>query len=156
MRVSAKAEYAIRAAIELATQPAELPVKADQIAVAQNIPLRFLENILAELRKNDLVESSRGADSGYWLTRPPTDITIADVIRAVEGPLGSVRGERPDQVSFPGSAKPLQDVFLALRANIRIVVEAVTLADVVSGDLPETVRDLARHPEAIAGGSTEL
>ena len=150
MRVSAKADYAVRAVTELATAPQDLPIKGDQIAIAQDIPLRFLENILAELRQHDIVHSRRGADGGYWLARSPDDITVAEVIRAVEGPLASVRGERPDQLSYRGAAKPLEGVWLALRANIRIVLEAVTLADVVAGDLPEPVRGLAEHPEATA------
>ncbi len=150
MRISAKADYAVRAAIELATQPAELPVKSDQIAIAQDIPLRFLENILAELRQHDIVQSSRGADGGFWLARSAKDISVAEVIRAVEGPLASVRGERPDQLSYRSSSKPLQDVWLALRANIRVVLEPVTLADLVAGALPEPVPELSEHPEATA------
>ena len=154
MRVSAKADYAVRATIELATQPPELPIKGDQIALAQDIPIRFLENILAELRQHDIVHSQRGANGGYWLARTPDDLTVADVIRAVEGPLASVRGERPDQLNYRGAAKPLEDVFLALRANIRIVLESVTLADVVANDLPEPVRGLSQHPEATADRPT--
>ncbi len=150
MRVSAKADYAVRAAIELATQPQELPIKGDQIAISQDIPLRFLENILGELRQHGIVHSRRGADGGYWLARSPDDITVAEIIRAVEGPLASVRGERPDQLGYRGSAEPLKDVWLALRANIRIVLESVTLHDVVSGALPEPVRGLSAHPEATA------
>ncbi len=119
MRVSAKADYAVRAAVELATQPAEVPVKADQVAVSQDIPLRFLENILYELRRNDIVELSRGADGGYYLSRPAAMITLAEVIRAVEGPVGSVHGDEPAGLTYLGSAKPLQDVWLALRANVR-------------------------------------
>jgi Rrf2 family protein len=154
MRVSAKADYAVRAVIELATAPSELPIKGDQISVAQDIPMRFLENILAELRQHDIVHSRRGADGGYWLARSPDDITVAEVIRAVEGPLAVVRGERPDQLSYQGASKPLQDVWLALRANIRIVLESVTLADVVAGELPEPVRGLSEHPEATADRPT--
>lgn len=127
-----------------------MPVKGDQIAIAQDSPLRFLENILAELRQHDIVFSRRGADGGYWLARPADDITVAEVIRAVEGPLASVRGERPDQLAYIGASKPLQDVWLALRANIRVVLESVTLADVVAGALPEPVRGLSEHPEATA------
>jgi Rrf2 family protein len=150
MRVSAKADYAVRAMIELATQPAETPVKADQIAVAQDIPLRFVEIILAELGHNDLVDASRGPDGGYSLSRPAGEISIADVVGAVEGSPASVRGERPDQVAYLGSSKPLQGVWLALRANIRIVLEGVSLADVVAGALPEPVRGLSEHPQATA------
>jgi len=147
MRVSAKADYAVRAAVELATQPPDVPVRADQIAVSQDIPLRFLENILHEMRNNDLVESQLGADAGYWLTKPAAEITIADVMRSVEGPIGAVRGENPHEVPYRGSAKPLQDVWLALRANVGAVLEKVTLADVVAGALPAPVRELSAQPE---------
>ena len=148
MRVSAKADYAVRAAIELASAPAGEPVKGDAIAAAQGIPLRFLENILAEMRQQGLVHSRRGQDGGYWLARPADDITIAEVIRAVEGPLASVRGGRPDDLAYRGAAEPLKDVWVALRANVRSVLETVTLADVVRGALPEPVRELAEHPES--------
>ena len=130
-------------------------MKADQIAVSQDIPLRFLENILYELRQHDIVELSRGADGGYYLSRPADEITVADVIRAVDGPVGAVHGDEPDELTYLGSSKPLQDVWLALRANVRIVLETVTLADVVAGALPEPVRELSAHPEATAGSPTE-
>jgi Rrf2 family protein len=155
MRISAKADYAVRAMVQLAAQPGDAPVKADLIAVSQDIPLRFLENILHELRQGDLVELGRGADAGYTLARPPAEITVAEVISAVEGPVASVHGRDPDGLAFPGSAKPLQDVWLALRANVRVVLGSVTLADVVAGDLPEPVLELAAHPEATAGSSIE-
>ena len=148
MRVSAKADYAVRAAVELATQPPEVPVRADQIAVSQEIPLRFLENILREMRNNDLVESQLGAEAGYWLARPAAEITIADVIRSVEGQVGTVRGAGPHELTYRGSAKPLQEVWLALRANVGAVLETVTLADVVAGALPASVRALSEHPAA--------
>jgi Rrf2 family protein len=149
MRVSAKADYAVRAAVELAAAPPDQPVKGDAIAVAQEIPLRFLENILAEMRQQGLVHSRRGQEGGYWLARPPDDVTIAEVIRAVEGPLASVRGERPEQLAFGGTAEPLKGVWVALRAHIRSVLETVTLADVVAGELPEPIRELAEHPDSI-------
>jgi Rrf2 family protein len=123
------------------------PVKGDRIAEAQEIPLRFLENILGELRHAGLVQSRRGMDGGYWLARPPDDVTLAEIIRAVEGPLASVRGEPPNELSFTGAAKPLRDVWIALRANIRDILESVTLADVVAGDLPEPVREIAARPD---------
>jgi Rrf2 family protein len=148
MRVSAKADYAVRAAIELASAPADEPVKGDAIASAQDIPLRFLENILAELRQQGLVHSRRGQEGGYWLARPADDITIAEIIRSVEGPLASVRGARPDELAYSGAAEPLKGVWVALRASIRSVLETVTLADVVAGVLPEPVRELAEHPES--------
>jgi len=156
MRVSAKADYAVRAAVELATQPAEVPMKADQVAASQDIPLRFLENILHELRQGDIVELSRGADGGYYLARPAAMITVAEVIRAVDGPVAAVHGHEPEELAYQGSSEPLQDVWLALRANVRMVLESVTLADVVAGALPEHVRALSAHPEATAGHPTSL
>ena len=148
MRVSAKADYAVRAMIELALEGDEAePVKGERIAEAQAIPLRFLENILAELRHAGLAQSRRGIDGGYWLARAADDITVADIIRAVEGPLATVRGEPPDELSFDGGAKPLREVWLALRANIREILESVTLADIASGELPEPVRAIAEHPD---------
>jgi Rrf2 family protein len=148
MRVSAKADYAVRAMVALAADGAEKgPVKGDRIAEAQEIPLRFLENILGELRHAGLVQSRRGMDGGYWLAKPAEEVTIAEVIRVVEGPLASVRGEPPNELSFTGAAKPLREVWIALRANIREILESVTLADVVAGDLPEPVREIAGRPE---------
>lgn len=124
------------------------PAKGDQVAEAQAIPLRFLENILGELRQHGLVHSRRGPDGGYWLGRDADDITLADVIRAVEGPLATVRGEAAEALDYRGEADLLKEVWLALRANIRQVLESVTLADVVSGELPEPIGTLAAHPEA--------
>jgi Rrf2 family protein len=155
MRVSAKADYAVRAAVELATQPPEVPVGSDQIALSQDIPLRFLENILYELRQHDLVERYHGVDGGYFLARPSTEITVAEVIGAVDGPVAAVHGERPDALHYRGSSASLQGVWLALRANVRLVLESVTLADVVAGDLPEPVLELSGHPEATAGHPIE-
>ena len=148
MRISAKADYAVRAMIELAAESrVERPVKGDQIAEAQAIPLRFLENILAELRHAGLVQSRRGTEGGYWLSRPADDVTLAEIIRAVEGPLATVRGAPPDELVLEGDARPLQEVWIALRANIREILESVTLADVASGDLPEPVHAIAEHPD---------
>jgi Rrf2 family protein len=146
MRVSAKADYAVRAALQLAAA-ADGPVKGETIAEAQDIPLRFLENILAELRHAGLVQSQRGADGGYWLARKPSEVKIADIIRAVEGPLASVRSERPEELDYQGVAEPLRDVWIALRANIRDVLELVTLADVVERDLPPSVVKLTKGDE---------
>ena len=149
MRVSAKADYAIRAMVELAsTASEERPAKGELIAAAQLIPVRFLENILGEARVHGLVHSRRGTEGGYWLAREPDEITLAEIIRAVEGPLATVRGEAVDALEFPGAAAPLRQVWLALRANIRQILETVTLADVVSGELPEPIGTLAEHPEA--------
>jgi Rrf2 family protein len=146
VRVSAKADYAVRAAIELAAA-ADGPVKGEQIANAQKIPLRFLENILGELKHARLVHSQRGAEGGYWLGRPPEEITLAEIIRAVEGPLASVRGERPEEIEYRGTSKPLQRVWIALRGSIREVLEGVTLADLVADELPEAVLELTERPE---------
>jgi Rrf2 family protein len=140
MRVSAKADYAVRAMIELAATGTEgEPCKGELIAEAQDIPVPFLENILAELRHHGLVQSRRGAQGGYWLARLPSEVTIADVIRAVEGPLASVRGDRPEELRYQGTAVPLERVWIALRSNIRDVLERVTLADVVADELPTDV-----------------
>ena len=147
MRLSAKADYAIRAAVELAAA-GDGPVKAERVSQAQSIPLRFLEHILLDLKHADLVASQRGAEGGYWLARAPADITLAEIIRAVEGPLANVRGVRPEELAYGGTAQPLRDVFVALRANVRAVLEAVTLADVAAGELPEVVRELVRDREA--------
>ena len=143
MRVTAKADYAVRAAVEIAAA-GDGPVKGETISEAQQIPVRFLENILGEMRHAGLVRSQRGAEGGYWLSRPPAEIAIADIIRAVEGPLASVRSEPPEDLDYIGSAEPLQTVWLALRVNIRAVLETVTLADVVAGTLPAEVTSLVK------------
>ena len=146
MRVSAKADYAVRAVVELAAA-GKGPVKGDRIAKAQGIPLRFLENILGELRHAGLVRSQRGAEGGYWLARPADEISLADVFRAVEGPLASVRSERPEDLAYEGTAEPLREVWVALRAGIREVLESVTLADVVANELPDSVSRLMADAE---------
>ena len=148
MRISARADYAVRAAVELAAADEGRPTKGDAIAQAQGIPLKFLENILGDLRHAGLVRSQRGADGGYWLGRPANEITVADIIRAVEGPLASVRGGPPEEVDYKGAAEPLQQVWIAVRASLRSVVERVTLADVAAGRLPARVVKLADDPEA--------
>ena len=147
MRISAKADYAVRAAIELAGSADDGPIKGERISDAQKVPLRFLENILGELKHAGLVQSQRGAEGGYWLNRPADDITLAEIIRAVEGPLASVRGQRPEELEYSAGTEPLQEVWVALRANIREILESVTLSDLVAGDLPEPVRSLTQHPE---------
>jgi Rrf2 family protein len=149
MRLSAKADYALRASVELASL-GNGHVKAEAVARAQSIPLRFLEQILLDLKHAGLVASQRGAEGGYWLARPPEEIALADVIRAVEGPLANVRGVRPEELAYDGPASALRDVFVALRANIRAVLEDVTLADVAAGELPERVRELVRDEDAWA------
>jgi Rrf2 family protein len=147
MRISAKADYAVRAAVELAGA-GEGPVKGEAIARAQSIPLKFLENILGDLRQAGIVRSQRGAEGGYWLNRPANEVTVADIIRAVEGPLASVRGNRPEDVHYQGSAQALSQVWIAVRASLRSVVETVTLADLAAGRLPAKVSRLAEDPEA--------
>jgi Rrf2 family protein len=148
VRISAKADYAVRAALELATAPDEKPVKAERIAGAQQIPLNFLENILAELRHAGIVRSQRGAEGGFRLAKPPSAITVADVVRAMEGPLASVRGGPPEDATYRGAAAALPRVWIAVRANLRKVVEHVTLADIAAGKLPGTIDKLAEDPEA--------
>jgi len=147
MRISARADYAVRAAVELAAA-GEGPTKGDAIARSQGIPLKFLENILGDLRHSGIVRSQRGAEGGYWLARPADQITVADVIRAVEGPLASVRGGPPEDVAYTGAAEPLARVWIAVRASLRGVVERVTLADVAADRLPARVAKLADDPEA--------
>jgi Rrf2 family protein len=147
VRVSAKADYAVRATLELATAE-DGPVKGERIAHAQAIPLKFLENILIDLRHAGLVRAQRGAEGGYWLARPATHITLGEVIRAVDGPLASVRGEAPEDVNYDGAAENLRTVWVAVRASLRSVVDEVTLDEVVSGRLPDRLRRLTEAPDA--------
>jgi Rrf2 family protein len=147
MRVSAKADYAIRAMVELAAASGG-PTKGERLAQAQEIPPKFLENIMAELRQAGLVRSQRGADGGYWLARPSDEITLAQVIRAVDGPLANVRGRRPEEVEYVGAAAPLQEVWVAVRASLRSVLESVTVGDVARGALPAAVAGLAADADA--------
>jgi Rrf2 family protein len=147
VRISAKADYAVRAALELAASDGE-PMKGEHIAEAQGIPLKFLENILQELRHADVVRSQRGPEGGYRLARPASEISLGEVIRAVDGPLASVRGEAPEDLDYEGSAAALRDVWVALRANLRGVLDEVTLGQVAAGDLPAHVERLTREPEA--------
>lgn len=147
MRISAKVDYALRAAAELAAVDGTRPLKAELIATNQAIPRNFLENILTELRHAGLVRTQRGPDGGSVLARPAVQISVADVIRAVEGPLAAVQGQRPDELAYEGAAGAMADVWLAVRANLRAVLEAVTLADVANRDLPETVRHILDDPE---------
>jgi Rrf2 family protein len=148
VRVSARADYAIRALLELAAAGADSPVRGEAIARAQAIPSKYLENLLADLRRARLVVSQRGLNGGYRLARPATKITLADVIRAIDGPLAGVRDDAPEDVLYPGAAASLRDVWIALRASMRTVLEAATLADVAAGRLPAAVRKLLRDPEA--------
>ena len=148
MHVTAKADYAVRAVVELASGSQDSPRKVDEVAQAQGIPVSFLENILTQLRSAGLVRSQRGPEGGYWLAKPPEEVNLAQVIRAVEGPLVGVRGLRPEEVVYTGSAESLQQVWLALRANLRKVLEHVTLADVASGKLPKDILALTTPREA--------
>jgi Rrf2 family protein len=149
MRISAKVDYAVRAAVELAAAASnEKPVKAERIATAQEIPLNFLENILGELRHAGIVRSHRGADGGFRLAKPADQLRVADIIRAVEGPLASVRGGPPEESQYPGAASSLPRVWIAVRANLRSVLETVTVADIASGQLPKAIDRLAEDPEA--------
>ena len=141
MRVSARSDYAVRALIEVAGRPGE-PVTADQVSKAQDIPLKFLLGILGDLRRAGLVRSQRGPSGGYLMDREPASITVADIMRAVDGPLASVQGSRPEAMAYPGAAARLQEVWVALRASLRSVLEAVTLADLVSGELPPVIGKL--------------
>src|SRR5690242_6725654 len=147
MRVSAKVDYAVRAGAELAAS-GDGPVKGDRITQAQQIPLKFLENILLDLKHAGLVQSQRGAEGGYWLAQPAEEISIADVIRAVEGPIANVRGLRPEQVEYAGAASALREVWVAMRANLRSVLEATTVGDLASGQLPDEVTRIVSDPAA--------
>jgi Rrf2 family protein len=147
VRVSAKTDYAVRALLELAVADGG-PVKGERLAQAQAIPLKFLENILTDLRHAGVVRAQRGAEGGYWLARDAGEITLGEVIRAVDGPLASVRGEAPEDVAYSGPAENLRTVWVALRASMRSVVDEITLADVVADRLPARVRRLTEPPEA--------
>jgi Rrf2 family protein len=148
MHVTARADYAIGAAVELVGSSQARPSKMDAVAQAQGIPRSFLENILKQLRSAGLVRSHRGPAGGYWLARPPDELNIAHIIRAVEGPLVGVRGQHPEEIEYVGSAESLQPVWIALRANLRNVLEHVTIADVAAGRLPKDVLALTRKEEA--------
>ena len=148
MHVTAKADYAVRAVVELAGSSQASPRKVDEVAKAQGIPVSFLENILTQLRSAGIVRSQRGPEGGYWLAKPPEEVNLAHVIRAVEGPLVGVRGQRPEEIEYIGSAESLQQVWIALRANLRKVLEHVTVAQVAAGKLPKDVLALTREEEA--------
>jgi Rrf2 family protein len=148
VRISAKSDYAVRAMAELAAVGASGAVKAEQIAVAQDIPLNFLLGILRELRNSHLVRSHRGREGGYVLSRPAAEITLADVIRAVDGPLANVRDLSLTELSYPGAAEALRDVWMAVRGSLREVLENVTVADLASGRLPRNIKDLAARHQA--------
>ena len=148
MRVSAKADYAVRASAELAATQTQRPVKIEHISDAQRIPIKFLEAILLELKHAGIAKSTRGAEGGYALARPASEISIADVIRAVDGPLANVRGERPEDAHYSGSAQHLTAVWIAVRAALREVLEQTSLQDLVSGELPQRIGDLTVSGDA--------
>jgi Rrf2 family protein len=173
MRLSARVDYALRAVAELAAQgepdprPATggsgrsgdrgsgaamarrpAPVTAEQIARAQDIPPKFLESILLQLRRGGIVQAQRGPEGGYWLARPANEISLAEVIRVIDGPLANIRGQRPEDLGYHGAARALQEVWIALRASEREILELVTIADVATGKLPDRVRDLTADPSA--------
>jgi Rrf2 family protein len=150
MRLNARVDYALRAVVELASAPAgpTSPVTADRLATAQEIPPKFLESILLQLRRGGIISSQRGPDGGYWLARPAAEISLADIIRVIDGPLANVRGQRPEALGYHGAAVALQDVWIALRASEREILDTVTIADVASGKLPKRVRTLAANPDA--------
>jgi Rrf2 family protein len=154
MRISAKADYAVRAALELASSEDGSPVKGTKLAAAQKIPLQFLEQIMLELKRAGLVRTKRGANGGYWLAVEPDQITVADVIRAVEGPLANIHDIPPEETSYTGPARRLRDVWIAVRVNLRAVLEEVTLAELKSGQLPESVAALIDEPGAWKGRDT--
>ncbi|MFF5016609.1 RrF2 family transcriptional regulator [Streptomyces sp. NPDC001165] len=148
MRISARADYAVRAALQLAESRDDGPLKAEAIAAAQDIPHKFLESILNDMRRGGLVLSQRGGNGGYRLARSAESISIADVIRTVDGPLVSVRGVRPPELSYTGPAESLLPLWIALRSNVREILEGVSLADVASAQLPADISALTNTPGA--------
>ncbi|MFE1250645.1 RrF2 family transcriptional regulator [Streptomyces sp. NPDC058735] len=148
MRISARADYAVRAALQLAASQDDRPLKAEAIADAQDIPHKFLEGILNDMRRGGLVLSQRGGNGGYRLARPAESISIADVIRVVDGPLVSVRGVRPPELSYTGPAQSLLPLWIALRSNVREILDGVSLAEVASAQLPARVSALTHAPDA--------
>lgn len=147
MRITAKVDYAVRAVVELAGAPPG-PVTKDALGERQEIPVKFLENILADLRRAGIVASQRGAEGGYWLAAPADCVSVADIIRAVEGPLADVHGTPPETVDYPGPAAALQHVWVATRAALRSILETVTVADIVAGRLPPAAQRLLDQPDA--------
>ncbi len=175
MRLSARVDYALRAVAEIAARAEEggleprpvaagrsrparaadagpdrrpAPLTAEQIARAQDIPPKFLESILLQLRRGGIVQAQRGPEGGYWLARPAAEISLAEVIRVIDGPLANVRGQRPEDLGYSGAARALQEVWIALRASEREILELVSIADVANGKLPDRIRELAADPAA--------
>ena len=148
MRVSAKADYALRALIEIAVRDNGAAVSAEQLGKAQDIPHGFLQAILGDLRRADIVVSQRGQSGGWRFARTPAEVSVADVIRAVDGPLVSVYGLRPESVAYGESAQVLQHVWIAARRSLRSVFEAVSIQDLANGELPSSVSDLTADEDA--------
>jgi Rrf2 family protein len=146
VQIPAKADYAIRALLSLAISNESMSATA--LADEQELPTKFLGAILSDLRRGGLVVSHRGAAGGFTLARPADEITLAKVLRVMGGPMAGVRGNRPEDLEYDGVAKPLQDVWIAVRASLREVLEHVTVADVAKGVLPEAVTRLSGDPEA--------
>lgn len=146
MKLSARVDYALRATVELAA--AGTPCTVETLATAQQIPAKYLEAILGELRRAGLLRSQRGQQGGYRLARPAEEISIADIIRALEGELANVRGSRPENLEYVGAAVSLQQVWIALRASERAILEGVTLAHVAHGSLPDRIAELIANPRA--------
>jgi len=152
VQVTARIDYAVRALLELASSEAGR-VTRDELADAQEIPRRYLESILLQLRREGLVVGQRGATGGYRLGRPADQITVADVSRAVDGPLALVQGQRPEHIEYDGTSRHLGELWVGLRAAVRSVMENVTLADLLAGSLPPDVRELVDDPDAWLSGS---
>jgi Rrf2 family protein len=148
MRVSAKSDYALRALIEISTRPGADAVSAEELGRLQDIPHGFLQAILADMRRAGVVLSQRGQAGGWRLARPADQITLADVIRSVDGPLVSVHGLRPESVSYNDTASVLQHVWIATRSSLREVLERVTIQDLVDGELPSAVAERTREDDA--------
>jgi Rrf2 family protein len=147
VHITARADYAVRAVIQLAALPGRTATR-HHLAEAQEIPGKFLETILGDLRRAGILEAQRGASGGYHLAADPADLTLAELIRAAEGPLAAVRGMPPEDTSYPGPAAPLTEVWVAVRASLRDVLEQTTVADVLSGQLPARVRQLLEQPDS--------
>jgi Rrf2 family protein len=147
MQISARGDYAVRAAVALAAAHPQT-VSAQTLAAEQNLPRKFLETILADLRRAGVVHSTRGVDGGYTLARPPGEIAVAEVLRAADGPLAGVRGMRPEETAYDGTAVHLQELWVAVRAAVRRVLDEVSLAEVARGRLPAHVRRLIADQEA--------
>jgi Rrf2 family protein len=149
VHISAKVDYAVRALVVLADSDGQ-PITGSVLAETGGLPAKFLDGILAELRRSGIIASQRGAVGGYRLARPADKVTLADVFRAIDGPLAEVRGERPERMSYVGAAQSLQGVWIAVRASLRSVLEQTSLADVASGKLPDHVQRLIDNPDSWA------